>query len=345
MWEHFLRNTLVTSWKCIVQCENGEPCNQIRSKGKNKSPSPLESHLLRVHNITPKRGSDGVLPEPKREKKEPLQSMVSHLATEGLPFSVIANSDTLRTLFTAYGHHLPLSANTIREMLFREWKAAQKRIILIFAGLKKRGVRFGLSNDEWTSTAGKRYANLSVHAAETPYCLGLKRCLGSMPSEKCNELIMDELKVYGLEEKDIIGITTDGAKVMVKMGRESRFVHQQCIAHGLHLAVTDVLFKKRPVVLREAPQVSNSNGGEENIVLIEDMSQNEDIQQIEDDIQQVEGDIANSKVFLVGLVEGETEEEEIITEEFDLKLLIDKVREVVYTFKGHPGRMVYLHKH
>lgn len=156
---------------------------------------------------------------------------------------------------------------------------------------------------------------------------------------------MDELKVYGLEEKDIIGITTDGAKVMVKMGRESRFVHQQCIAHGLHLAVTDVLFKKRPVVLREAPQVSNSNGGEENIVLIEDMSQNEDIQQIEDDIQQVEGDIANSEVFLVGLVEGETEEEEIITEEFDLKLLIDKVREVVYTFKGHPGRMVYLHKH
>lgn len=71
-----------------------------------------------------------------------------------------------------------------------------------------------------------------------------------MPSEKRNERIMDELKVYGLEEMNVIGITTDGAKV----------------------TVTDELFKKRPVVLREAPQVSNSNGGKENIALIEDIA-------------------------------------------------------------------------
>lgn len=335
MWEHFLRSKLGTSGKCIVEIENGEPCNQIRSMGKNKSPSPLESHLLRVHKIMSKRGTEGDLPEPKRVKKEPLQSMVSHLATEGIPFSVIANSDTLRILFTAYGHHLPLSPNTIREMLLREVKAARERFISIFTGMKKRGVRFGLSNDEWTSTAGKRYANLCIHAEGKPYCLGLKRCLGSMPSEKCHTLITDELRVYDLEEKDIMGITTDGAKVMIKMGKESPFVHQQCIAHGLHLAVTDVLYKKRPVVLGESSydEVSNLNGGEQ------------DIQHIEDDIQEIEEDIPNGEGFVMGLMEGETEEEELITEEFNLKLLIDKVREVVYTFKGHPVRMVFLHKH
>lgn len=49
---------------------------------------------------------------------------------------------------------------------------------------------------------------------------------------------------YVLLETDIVAITKDGAKVMVKMGRQLPFTHQLCIAHGLHLAVMDVLYSK-----------------------------------------------------------------------------------------------------
>lgn len=185
MWEHFLRNKLGTSARCIFPDVNGEPCNKIRSMGKNRSPAALESHLMRIHKIAIKRGSDVSCLEPKRAKLEPLQSMISHLATEGLPFRMMANSDTLQILFRAFGHHLPLSANTLREMLLREATALRERYKSIFAEMKKRGVKFGLSNDEWTSNAGKRYSNLCAHAEGKPYCLGLKRCLGSMPSDKC----------------------------------------------------------------------------------------------------------------------------------------------------------------
>ena len=33
---------------------------------------------------------------------------------------------------------------------------------------------------------------------------------------------------------------------MVKMGRLSPCEHQQCMAHGIHLSVCDVLYKSRP---------------------------------------------------------------------------------------------------
>lgn len=292
--------------------------------GNKRSPAPLESHLMRVHQITIKRGSEDALPEPKRAKKEPMQSMISHLATKGISFNVIATSETLRTLFAVYGHEIPLSPNTIRDIVLKEAKVVIERLISIFAEMKKRGVRFGLSNDEWTSTAGKRYANLCVHAEGKSFCLGLKRCLGSIPSEKCNKLIIDELRVYGLDEKDIIGITTDGAKVMIKMGRESPFIHQQCIAHGLHLAVTDVLYQKRPIVLEAAPNNELRNLNEE-----------------EEIIQPEEDEMPHEEGFAMELVA----EEEEINEEFNLKSLIEKVRQVVYTFKGHPARIIYLHKH
>lgn len=110
VWEHFLRDRTGTSGKCVVVGENGEPCHEVKSMGKKKSPPSLISHLARIHNITLKRGSDGDVPCPKRAKKDPLQSMVSHLTAEdGLPFRVIVQSITLRKLFSAYGHDIPTS--------------------------------------------------------------------------------------------------------------------------------------------------------------------------------------------------------------------------------------------
>lgn len=40
----------------------------------------------------------------------------------------------------------------------------------------------------------------------------------------------------------------DGASVMVKFGRITKYLHQQCYNHALHLAVLDVIQKKESVL-------------------------------------------------------------------------------------------------
>ncbi|GBL94938.1 putative RNA-binding protein 19 [Araneus ventricosus] len=45
-------------------------------------------------------------------------------------------------------------------------------------------------------------------------------------------------------DTDIIGVTTDGASVMIKVGKLMSCYHQLCFAHGLQLAMVDILYKK-----------------------------------------------------------------------------------------------------
>lgn len=110
------------------------------------------------------------------------------------------------------------------------------------------------------------------------------------------------------------------------MGKALPFVHQQCTTHGLHLAVTDVMYRNRSVLM-----------GDGNI------EPNEPVPVLDDDCI-IDDDINFDDVVLDMDMEL-PEEEEVLTERFQLKQLIDKVREVVYTFKGHPVRMTYLLKH
>ena len=78
--------------------------------------------------------------------------------------------------------------------------------------------------------------------------LGLIRVTGLLPAEKAVELIDRRLLEFGIvRETDVIASTTDGASVMRKFGRLLGCEHQQCHAHGLHLAVTDVLYQKPSV--------------------------------------------------------------------------------------------------
>ena len=62
------------------------------------------------------------------------------------------------------------------------------------------------------------------------------------------ELIDTRLSEFGIiREIDIIASTTDGAAMMKKFGRLLKCENQSCHAHGIHLAVVDVLYKKTPV--------------------------------------------------------------------------------------------------
>lgn len=126
------------------------------------------------------------------------------------------------------------------------------------------------------------------------------------------KLIETRLEDFGLiPERDIINLTTDGPKVMVKVGKLFVSEHQLCIVHGLQLAVIEVLYKNQP---NEAPEDEAVLG------IISDIFEEDD----------------DSHSFIV-----ETDdviEPNEVTDDFDIHQLIKKVRGVVTAFRRSPTK-------
>ena len=67
-----------------------------------------------------------------------------------------------------------------------------------------------------------------------------------MTAERIVDAVRAKLSEVVLDlEHDIISIVTDGASVMKKFGRLIPCEHNLCYAHTIHLAVCDVLYKKK----------------------------------------------------------------------------------------------------
>ena len=68
-------------------------------------------------------------------------------------------------------------------------------------------------------------------------------------------------------DKDVISVTSDGAMVMVKLGKEISPLTLLCMAHGIHLAVKDCLYKT---------EISPSNYDNDNDYSDSDSDEDED---------------------------------------------------------------------
>ena len=111
------------------------------------------------------------------------------------------------------------------------------------------GERFYLSFDEWTSLRNRCYMNINLHARNCQFwSFGLIRISGSMSAEKCIELLEQQLAQHGLDlRKDIVGIMIDGASVMKKVGRILPVNQQLWFAHGVKLAVIEIIYQKQDI--------------------------------------------------------------------------------------------------
>jgi len=141
---------------------------------------------------------------------------------------------------------LPKSRETVKKMVMDHGNRIRETVCKEIEQLKTAGKRFSLTFDEWTSTRNRRYMNVNVHAAEGEFWnLGMVRVHGSMPAEKCVTMLEGKLSDFGLLLKhDVVAICTDGASVMKKVGALIPPQQQLCYAHGLQLAVLDVLYKR-----------------------------------------------------------------------------------------------------
>ena len=111
----------------------------------------------------------------------------------------------------------------------------------------RRGERFSATMDEYTSKAHSRYMNINLHQSSgKPIGLGIIRVKGSLPADRAADMVTTKLREFGIEDGcHLVAVITDGARVMVKMGESFIAFQQLCIAHGIHLAVCDLLYKKK----------------------------------------------------------------------------------------------------
>ncbi|CAG9820962.1 unnamed protein product [Phaedon cochleariae] len=186
-------------------------------------------------------------------KENTMDKMISRMVCkDGFTLSSFCTSTDLRNLFHKSGHKLPNSPNTIRSIVTNFYNTVKADMIIEFERLKKRKQRFSLTFDEWTSQKNHRYLNINVHQNENHFNLGLVRINGSATAEHCITLVKERLTSFGLDlDTDIIAITTDGASVMVKVGRLLRCSQQLCFTHGLQLVVVDALYKKSNSLISE----------------------------------------------------------------------------------------------
>lgn len=208
------------------------------------------------------------------------EMMISRMvAKDGLPFRVFCTSEDMKSLLVAKGYKLPSSPNTIKKIVMNYGMTLKMKVTEDLLKLRNEDYRFTVTLDEWTSGMNRRFLNVNVHTVinsqPTYWNIGLARVFGSMSSESCVQLLKEKLSEFNLSlDNDIVGITTDGASVMKKVGRLIEPLQQLCYAHGVQLGITDVIYKKNVESNAEEPEeefedteLNTNRSGEEEEVL------------------------------------------------------------------------------
>ena len=166
-----------------------------------------------------------------------------------------------------------------------------------------------------------RYMSINIHSKKGAISLGAVRVYGTMPAAKAVAIIRKRLQLFGLDlDKDVVSSTTDGASVMKSFGRMTSPQHVQCMSHGIHLAVCDVLYQAKDVDVPSQPKRLKVN--EER-----DKDGNDDG---DDDGDGGDGDGDDDGD------DGDGDNENDVDLSPDYESIIEKVRSLVRTFKYSP---------
>nr|CAI5830284.1 unnamed protein product [Callosobruchus analis] len=289
--------------------------------------SSFMSHSSQNSQIVPKRRklTDYYLVDPNHEDNS-LDAILARMAAlDGLPFRVFIKSRDLRKGLEARGFtNLPTSSSTIKNIISLYCEKIFDNFAKEIKVLRQKGRCFSLTFDEWTSTANKRFLNINIHGILDEQCgkiwnIGLVRAQGSMPAEICINLVESKLKRFGLSLKDdIVSVTTDGASVMMKLGKLIQPLHQLCFARGIQLAVIAIMYSKN----KKTSEQNFDNDGDDG----HDSSDEDDYDNDIDNIAE-EG--------LLEIVKDEPVALDLMNDE-NINALVTEVRKIVKLFRRSP---------
>jgi len=253
---------------------------------------------------------------------------------DGLSFRTICTSLDIRLGLTARGFSdIPKSVSGVSNIVKNYGDKVREQFKIEIKKLKLDGQKFSLTFDEWTSIKNRRYLNLNVHATDKIFWnLGLCRVNGTMPAEKCVNIVDAKLKIYNISlDYDIVAITTDGASVMKKVGKIINADQQICLAHGIQLAILEVLYN-RQIEQRYFEEIEKES--EREVSNLKDIDENDEV------------DSENDEDLGLQIHNEEREiNDEICLNEI-IGPLIEKIRKVVRIFRRSPTRNDdFLQKH
>jgi hypothetical protein len=139
--------------------------------------------------------------------------------------------------------------------------------------------------------------------------------------------LQERLESFGLSTVGMVGLTSDGAATMVAAGRRLGIIHQLCHAHGVHLAVMDVIYKGR----QAAEQEEEENEGNSD-------SQDEEEGGMTDDLGEEEGgttdDLSEENMMAENFYLEEHPEDSLLPDlSFTYKEVINDIRTIIKSFR------------
>lgn len=260
-----LNKSNLSPWKYFTRSTDAGICNINKCGKKVKaaggSTSGLHTHFRTIHKInllkikmttdgadnfenkkTTSNSTSTITSYFKQHNDDSLQAVISRMvAKDMLPFSTFCTSEDLRNMLQSKGH-IPICPKAMKKMVMEFAETLRIQSIEKMQSCKNKSGKISITLDEWSSTRNRRYMNVIVHDKNKFWNLGLARVHGSMPAEKCVDILKTKLLSFNLSLADFVASTTDGASVMKKFGQLSGIGHQLCIVHGIHLAVVNVLY-------------------------------------------------------------------------------------------------------
>lgn len=247
VWNHFTRAD-----------KNGKPgakCNKC-SLILGANTTGLRSHALSKHGIVINK--DTVVDVENDDQpsisaflsssKETLQTEIAKLcAVDGISFEVIAKSPVIPKALNKLGlGKVPSSPETIRSYVMTFANEVKLKYKSQMKQAKAKVGLFSISMDEWTSMKNKRYMNIIVHSHHQMWNLGLVRIFGKTSHALATLDIQNRLEEYDLNlSYDFMCLISDAASMNAAIARESGLCQQRCLAHGLQLAIKEVLYDSK----------------------------------------------------------------------------------------------------
>lgn len=223
---------------------------------KGGSTSGLTRHLENVHKVKPDAGD--VIPSKKskpdlsiKQFLQPNQSMeeiVSRMAAlDGITINAITESSFIRESLQKRGFNLPKNVSSVKKLILSYFDTAKKQIIMDIQKIIENNGRFSVVLDEWSSIKQRRYLNTFLYGpSDNFFNLGLVYIPGKCGAIEIRTMIEQQLQEFNINfEKHIICTISDGPNVMKSFVKNSPVLGIFCLNHGIHLAVIDVLYKKR----------------------------------------------------------------------------------------------------
>lgn len=229
---------------------------------------------------------------------------------------------------------MPESPHTIRNIVITHSNQLKAELIEELNLLKSSGVKFTITLDEWTSSQNVRYMSVNIHSPKLKRKsfrnLGLAKLTGKGTADNCLNILKDKIAEYNLSlEEDIICLATDGASVMRALGRKTKAFHQLCLAHGIQLAVIDVLYKKINAVPDPESEDSDKTDIESDETDTDQASENDELDRAGFDVSIEYASTSMGRLTLAR----------------SFKDVISKVRKVVIFFRSSPTRAETLYKY